>query len=81
MEKFVYIGFIKASGKLENGKPWEGYRIAVGSYGRDGNVQSVKVLKAPCTTSIYNALIAFEPGTVVSALFDSVGRVVEINPV
>lgn len=81
MEKFVYIGFIKASGKLDNGKPWEGYRIPVGCFGYDGTVSKVVVLKSPCTDSLYDVLCALQPGTCIACLFDSFGRVVQIDPV
>lgn len=81
MEKFVYIGFIKASGKLENGNPWEGYRIPVGCYGKDGNIIKVDVFKASCLDSITKILSNLRPGTIITCTFDSKGRVTEIKPI
>lgn len=80
MEHFVFIGFIKASGTMSDGSPWQGYRIAVGVFGRDGNICKVDALKAPCTDSMYSALSAIQPGSTVRCTFTSKGRVVEIVP-
>lgn len=79
MEKFVYIGFIKASGMLENGNPWEGFRIPVGCFGKDGNIIKVDVFKAPCLDSIAKTLTSLKPGSIITCTFDSRGRVAEIK--
>lgn len=80
MEKYLYIGFVQASGTLQNGNPWSGFRIPVGVFGRDGNILKVDVLKAPCTDSIRKTLADLQPGTLITCLFDSRGRVAKINP-
>ena len=55
---FVYGGFVKCSGFLDNGKAWEGFRILLARCDKAGKAgASAVIAKASCSDSIRETLL------------------------
>lgn len=80
--KYMYGGYIMVGGKLDNGKPWNGFRILLAPLDNSGKVGwKTTVVKASYTDGFNDKLADMELGSVVSAYFDETGRCVELSPV
>lgn len=80
--KYMYGGYIMVGGKLDNGKPWKGFRILIAPLDSSGEVGwKTTVVKASYTDDLFDKLADMELGSIVSAYFDENGRCVEITHV
>lgn len=74
---YVYGGFVKCSGTLDNGKPWEGFRVLLARCDKSGKAgATASVVKASCTDGIRETLLGLALGKTVEAYFDERGRLV-----
>lgn len=79
---YIYGGFVKCGGKLDNGKPWSGFRVLLARVGADGKAGTTAIIgKASCTDSMTDVLLHTALGTVVEVYFDDCGRVSVLSPI
>lgn len=80
--KYMFGGFIEVAGKLDNGKPWFGFRILLAPLDKDGHVGwKTSVVKASRTDDLFDTLCGMELHSIVTAYFNEDGRLVDIKPV
>lgn len=78
--KYMYGGYIMVGGKLDNGKPWNGFRILLAPLDSSGKVGwKTSVVKASYTDDFNDKLADMELGSIVSAYFDENGRCVQLS--
>lgn len=77
MNNYVYGGFVKCSGALDNGKAWEGFRVLLARCDKSGKAgATAAVVKASCTDDMRDTLLGLALGKTVEAYFDERGRLV-----
>lgn len=77
MNNYIFGGFVKCSGTLDDGKAWEGFRVLLARCDRSGKAgASAVIAKASCTDGMRETLLNLALGKVVEAYFDERGRLV-----
>lgn len=80
--KYRFGGYVEVGGKLDNGKPWKGFRVLLAPLDKDGKTGwKASVVKASVTDELSDTLADLELHQDVSAFFDEDGRLVALNPV
>jgi hypothetical protein len=70
--QYIYVGHIQCHGKLDNGKDWHGWRLAVAKL-RNDKPFTVAVFKT--LNDVAEQLSEANPGDALSLDFDELGRV------
>lgn len=73
---YIFGGFLKVGGTLDNGKPWTGLRLMLAPIDNKtgGAGWKVNVVKASYSDSLFDTLRETPPGAPVTAYFDDEGR-------
>lgn len=79
---YIYVGSLTCSGKLDNGKPWSGLRLAAGVFlPGSSEPYAVKVYKVSNDDEVQDTIADMEYGERFSMSFDEKGRVVHVRPI
>lgn len=78
---YIYVGSLMCSGKLDNGKLWNGLRLAAGvCLANADDAFAVKVYKVANLSSVHDVIDSLNPGDYFDMSFDEKGRVVHVSP-
>lgn len=82
---YIYGGFIRTGGNLQDGTPWEGINILVARHKVDEKGNGIKpvvstIAKARYDEELINTLVNLRPGALVDIYFDERGKVAFFKP-